>query len=104
MPIQPTFPGVYVEELPSGVHTITGVPTSITAFLGRAFLGPANIPTLIGSFADFQRNFGNLDPDYPMSYAVRDFYLNGGSQAIIVRVYKSAPAPAGGAARSFACS
>jgi len=98
MPIQPTFPGVYVEELPSGVHTITGVPTSITAFVGRASLGPADTPTLIASFADFQRNFGNLDPDYPMSYAVRDFYLNGGSQAIIVRAYKSAPAAAGGAA------
>ena len=96
MPIHPTFPGVSVQELSNGVHTITGVPTSITAFLGRAFLGPAHTPTLIGSFADFQRNFGDLDPDYPMSYAVRDFYLNGGSQAIIVQIYKSAPPPAGG--------
>jgi phage tail sheath protein FI len=26
--------------------------------------------------------------NYPLSYAVRDFYLNGGSQAIIVRLYK----------------
>jgi phage tail sheath protein FI len=33
--------------------------------------------------------FGGLHVDYPMSYAVRDFYLNGGAQAIIVRLYKS---------------
>ena len=31
MPVAPTYPGVYIEEIPSGVHTITGVSTSITA-------------------------------------------------------------------------
>src|SRR4029077_4509327 len=88
MPATLTYPGVYIEEIPSGVRTITGVATSITAFLGRAARGLMNEPTTINSFGDFERRFGRLDVKYPMSYAVRDFYLNGGSQAIIVRLYK----------------
>src|SRR5260370_13772174 len=98
MPIQPTYPGVYIEELPSGVHTITGVPTSVTAFLGRAGKGPANEQTIITSYADFERRFGGMGVDYPMSYAVRDFYLNGGSEAVIVRLFKSAVAGSDGVA------
>ena len=87
MPVSPTYPGVYVEEIPSGVRTITGVATSITAFIGRAKRGPVNEPRTINSFADYERTFGGLDLNSTMSFAVRDFYLNGGSQAIIVRLY-----------------
>lgn len=97
MPVAVSFPGVYVEELPSGVRTITGVATSITAFIGRAAKGPEE-PTLINSFGDFERHFGKLDPAYPMSYSVRDFYQNGGAQAIIVRLYK----PGGEGTNEFA--
>ena len=86
MPIAPTYPGVYIEEIPSGVRTITGVATSITAFIGRAERGPVNEPTTITSFGDYERTFGGLSLLSTMSYAVRDFYQNGGSQAIIVRV------------------
>jgi len=93
MPVTPTYPGVYIEEIPSGVRTITGVATSITAFLGRAILGPTDEPVLINSFGDFERQFGGLRVKYPLSYAVRDFYLNGGSQAIIVRLYKVPDTP-----------
>ncbi len=39
MPPTLSFPGVYIEEAPSGVHPITGVATSITAFVGRALRG-----------------------------------------------------------------
>jgi phage tail sheath protein FI len=88
MPVQPTYPGVYIEELPSGVRTITGVATSITAFLGRARRGPVNEPITINSFGDFERTFGGLWAESSLGYAVRDFYLNGGSQAIIVRLYR----------------
>ena len=88
MPIQTTYPGVYIQEISSGVHTITGVSTSITAFVGRALRGPTNDSVSINSFADFERRFGGLGADYPMSYAVRDFYLNGGTQAIIVRLFQ----------------
>ncbi|MGB3461146.1 phage tail sheath family protein [Rhodanobacter lindaniclasticus] len=92
MPSALTYPGVYVEEIPSGVRTITGVATSITAFVGRATRGPldadAESPVIINSYGDFERQFGSLDPLCPMGYAVRDFYLNGGAQAAIVRLYK----------------
>lgn len=87
MPIATTYPGVYIEEVPSGVRTITGVATSITAFLGRTRLGSNKEPTTVNSFGDFERQFGGLDVERPLSYAVRDFYLNGGSQALIVRLY-----------------
>jgi uncharacterized protein len=87
MPVTPTFPGVYIEEIPSGVRTITGVATSITAFIGRASRGPVNEATTIESFADFERIFGGLWLSSRMGYSVKDFYLNGGSQAIIVRLF-----------------
>lgn len=86
MPITPTYPGVYIEEIPSGVRTIVGVATSITAFIGRAERGPVNDPVTIFNYGDFERRFGGLHADYPMSYAVRDFFQNGGGQAIIVRL------------------
>src|SRR5438105_953451 len=104
MPVAPTFPGVYIEEIPSGVRTITGVATSITAFLGRASRGPVSEPTTIFSFADFERQFGGLGLDYPMSYTVRDFYVNGGKQAIIVRLVHSDVAAAAGLAVAAAAA
>lgn len=92
MPVAVTYPGVYIEEIPSGVRTIAGVATSVTAFLGRARRGPVEVPTLINSFGDFERIFGGLWVDGALGFAVRDFYLNGGSQALVVRLFHpSAP-------------
>jgi phage tail sheath protein FI len=92
MPATLTYPGVYIEEIPSGVRTITGVATSITAFIGRAARGPsdadADSPVVVNSYGDFERNFGALTPTYPMGYAVSDFFQNGGAQALVVRLYK----------------
>ena len=88
MPVTPTYPGVYIEEIPSGVRTITGVATSITAFVGRTLRGPTDEPITINSFGDFEGIFGGLWLESPLSYAVRDFYLNGGNQAIIVRLFE----------------
>jgi uncharacterized protein len=85
MPPTLTFPGVYIEEVPSGVRTITGVATSITAFVGFALRGPVNEPTRVQSFAEFERVFGGLWVDSSMSFAVQQFFLNGGGDAIIVR-------------------
>src|SRR5271166_5652039 len=87
MPVTPTYPGVYIQEIPSAVRTISGVATSITAFVGRAPRGPVNQPTTINNFGDYQRNFGGLSHDSTMSFAVRDFFQNGGAQAIIVRLF-----------------
>jgi phage tail sheath protein FI len=95
MPVTVSYPGVYVEEISSGVHTITGVATSITAFLGQADKGPTDQAVTVLSYSDFARRFGDLDVRYPMGYAVRDFFLNGGSRAVIVRLY-GAPAGGGG--------
>jgi Bacteriophage tail sheath protein len=90
MPAALTYPGVYVEEIPSGVRTITGVATSIAAFVGRTAMGPTDRPVTTTSWDDYVRRFGDLDLNYPVGFAVRDFYLNGGAQAIIVRVFKDA--------------
>jgi phage tail sheath protein FI len=94
MPVAPTYPGVYIEEIPSGVHTITGVATSITAFVGIAPRGPVGAPQFITSFADYERLFGRLAANNPMAYSVFQFYQNGGSQAIIVRVTGTGALPA----------
>lgn len=87
MPVTPTYPGVYIEEISSGVRTITGVATSITAFIGRAKRGPVDEPITINNYGDFERRFGGLWNEGHMGFAVRDFYLNGGAQAIIVRLF-----------------
>jgi phage tail sheath protein FI len=89
MPATLTFPGVYIEELQSGVHTITGVATSITAFVGYTARGLDNRATEIFSFADFERSFGGLAADSELSFAVQQFYQNGGTNACVVRVPKS---------------
>ena len=87
MPSLLTYPGVYIEEPPSGVHPIVGVATSIAAFVGRAKRGPVGKPTVINSYADFERQFGGMWIESSLGYAVRDFYLNGGNQAVIVRLF-----------------
>jgi uncharacterized protein len=87
MPVTPTYPGVYIEELSSGVRTITGVATSITAFIGRALKGPLSEPIRVQNFGEFQRQFGGLWRESTMSYAVQQYFLNGGQDALIVRVY-----------------
>jgi phage tail sheath protein FI len=89
MPISPTYPGVYIEELPGSIHTITGVPTSVAAFVGAASRGPTDAPVHIGNFGDFQRTFGGVSSDSPLSYAVYQFYLNGGSDGEVVRLAHS---------------
>ncbi len=92
MPVQPTYPGVYIEEIPSGVRTITGVATSITAFIGRALRGPVDDPVRVQSFAEFIRSFGTLWRDSTLGYAVSHFFLNGGADALIIRVHNGATA------------
>ena len=89
MPAPLTYPGVYVEEIPSGVRTITGVATSVTAFVGRTRWGTVGEPIEVNSFGEFERAFGGLWLASPTTFAVRDFFLNGGSRALIVRLFKT---------------
>jgi uncharacterized protein len=87
-----TYPGVYVEELPSGVHTITGVATSIAAFIGWAPQGPVDRAVLVESWSEFETQFGGLYSGSYLGYAVNAFFGNGGSQAYIIRlVWDRAP-------------
>ena len=79
------------------VHTIQGVATSTTAFVGRTRTGPVRMPNTIGSFAEFERVYGGLWSESPMSFAVRQYFDNGGSTAVIVRVFaRRPPSPVGG--------
>jgi phage tail sheath protein FI len=86
MPSALTFPGIYIEEIPSGVRTITGVSTSNTAFVDFFKRGPMNQAVRITSSAEFERIFGGLDSRSEASYGISQYYLNGGSVAYVVRV------------------
>jgi len=89
-------PGVYIEEIEIGARPIEGVSTSTTGFLGYAQRGPLNKPTLVTSFSDYQRIFGDFLPPKKDStdlskirwlpYAVSAFFENGGKRAYITRV------------------
>lgn len=93
MPLTLAHPGVYIQELEPDVRTLRGVPTSITAFIGRARRGLVNMPVRVQGFGEFVRLFGGLWDESMMSYAVNHFFLNGGGDALIVRVHhESAPA------------
>ncbi len=86
MPVRPTYPGVYIEEVPSGVRTIVGVATSVGAFVDYFTRGPMSHAIQIFGYADFEREFGGLDTLSEASYAIRDFFRNGGSEAWVIRV------------------
>jgi phage tail sheath protein FI len=85
MAVNPTYPGVYIQELPSAVHPIKGVATSIGAFVGYTARGIDNRAEQIFSFSDYERLFGGLASNSELSYAVQQFFNNGGTQAWVVR-------------------
>ncbi|MFM0053355.1 phage tail sheath family protein [Caballeronia grimmiae] len=86
MPQPLTYPGVYIEEVSSGVRTITGVATSIALFIGWAPRGRIDRAVRIASFADYERLFDGLDQRTKLGHAVKQFFDNGGSDAYIVRL------------------
>ncbi|MEK9141321.1 MAG: phage tail sheath subtilisin-like domain-containing protein [Nitrospirota bacterium] len=100
MPVQPTYPGVYIEEIPSGVRTITGVATSIAAFVGWVSKGPTDRAELVLSWSDFERKFGGLDARSLLGYAVSQFFANGGQRAYIIRLVMNGSATAADNAQS----
>ncbi|MDD5034277.1 MAG: phage tail sheath subtilisin-like domain-containing protein [Methylococcaceae bacterium] len=99
MPVKPSYPGIYIEELPSNSHTIVAAPTSIAVFIGYAhpfksgFTDTGVITDKVRldevfSFTDYERKFGGyfssgwISPHLPI--AVNQFFLNGGTDAYIV--------------------
>lgn len=89
-----SYPGVYIVEVPSGVHTLTGVATSITAFFGRAVKGPINQAISVLSPSDFTRTFGGRHPESDLAQSVRMFFDNGGTICYVIRLAKGALAAA----------
>ena len=88
--VQVSYPGVYIQEVPSGVRTITGVSTSIGAFLGRASKGPIHKAVRLFSYADYQRSFGDPLPASDLAHSVKLFFDNGGTDTYVIRVAEGA--------------
>jgi len=87
--VQVSYPGVYIQEIPSGVRTVTSVATSIGAFIDFFPKGPMNEAVQIFGMGDFERIYGGLDDRSAASYAISQFFLNGGAEAFVVRVTNS---------------
>ena len=77
-------------EVPSGVHTIAGVATSVTAFFGRASRGPINKAVHVLSPSDYERYFGAPHPSSDLAQSVRQFFDNGGAECYVVRLAHNA--------------
>jgi phage tail sheath protein FI len=92
MPVPLSYPGVYIEEVSSGVRTITGVATSITTFFGRTNKGPLNRAVRCLSHADFVRSFGGAPTGSELALSVKQFYDNGGSDCYVVRLARAGTA------------
>ncbi|MCA9635693.1 MAG: phage tail sheath subtilisin-like domain-containing protein [Myxococcales bacterium] len=87
--VQVTYPGVYIQELSSGVRTIATVATSIAAFVDYFAEGPMNEAVRIQGMGDFERIFGGLNASSAASYGIAQFFQNGGGDAYVVRVAAS---------------
>lgn len=81
-----SYPGVYIQEVSSGVHTITGVSTSIAAFFGRTAKGPINKAVRCLSLSDFARVFGGPHPSSNLAQSLKQFFDNGGEDCYVVRL------------------
>jgi phage tail sheath protein FI len=85
MPIQVSYPGVYVQEIPGGQPTVASVSTASTAFVDFFARGPMNEPVRVASMQDVERTFGGLDKRSEASYGLRQYFLNGGQEGWVVR-------------------
>lgn len=94
MPVAVSYPGVYVQELPSGVRTIVGVATAIGMFLGRSKMGELRKSVRCLSYADFERNFSAEYGGSDLAREVRLFYDNGGADCYVMRLADDSAQPA----------
>jgi uncharacterized protein len=85
--------GVELAQQSRDSHAIERVPTGITAFVGRTLKGPVGQALAVRNFAEFQQHFGGLWQPSTLSYAVEQFFENGGREARIVRVANGARPP-----------
>jgi phage tail sheath protein FI len=85
MPAEPTYPGVFVEEVPGGVRTISGVSTCGANIAGLILRHPIKEAVRVSSFADYERGFGDVAAGTQLGSAVEHYFLHGGSEAWVVR-------------------
>lgn len=78
-------PGVYIQEK-TNPQPIIGAETALTAFVGSARKGPVGIPVLISSFREYEQCYGTLAIEHTTGYAIRDYFINGGKQALVLRL------------------
>jgi hypothetical protein len=83
---EPLYSDLDTERLPQPQPPIERAGTAVTAFVGRTLKGPINLPTTISSFDDYHRIFGGLWQPSMLSYAVEQYFENGGRVGIVVRV------------------
>ncbi|MGH7775204.1 MAG: phage tail sheath family protein [Candidatus Binatia bacterium] len=88
-----TYPGVYVQEIPSGVRPIEAASTSTAAFVGLAEMGPDDEARRITNWTEFQRYYGTFINDSFLAHSVFQFFNNGGRQCYIVRVTRQSTPP-----------
>lgn len=81
-----------IEERLADAPVIKGVPTGITGFLGATRNGPLNKAVRVSSFAEYEQRFGGLVAGLELGYAIRQFFLNGGTSGWVVRIPRRAPA------------
>jgi uncharacterized protein len=99
MAITPTYPGIYIQEIPSSAHTIAAAPTSVTVFVGCTHPFKTlqfGKPVELFGFTDYERWFGGFfrgsafDAEArsfgDVAQAVNQFFLNGGADAFVVGV------------------
>lgn len=85
--------GIRVAEQNGADQSIPRAATGVTAFVGRTLKGPVNRPIVVASFADFRQVFGGLWQPATLSYALEQYFENGGRQAVVVRVVNGARPP-----------
>lgn len=81
-----TYPGVYVEEVSSGIRPIQAAGTSTAAFIGIAEKGSPNEAVKVFNFTEYQNLYGGFLNNSFLSHSVYQFFNNGGSQCYIIRV------------------
>lgn len=76
-------------DRPSGAGKFSVGGESVTAFIGPAPRGPVDFAVAISSADEFDKRFGVPDYHCRMAAAVRQFFVNGGRNAVVVRVCSS---------------
>jgi phage tail sheath protein FI len=87
-------PGVFVQEVPSGVRSIHGVNRAQAAFVGWSTRGPVDEALVLRSWSDYEHEYGSLAPQSLLGYAVKHFFMNGGTEALVARITGDDPAAA----------